>query len=100
MRRDHRTPMSMRIILTIISCSLSSVTAAQSESRQAARSIDVGQREDAAKMAPNVIPMARVSQRLQTRMNTRISNRLVRGIGSTASFAAANAQVQKTKSTK
>jgi hypothetical protein len=84
----------------IISCLLSSIAAAQSESRQAAQSIGVGQREDAAKIAPNVIPMARVSQRLQTRIGTRINNRLIRGIGSTASFAAANAQVQKTKPTK
>lgn len=101
MRRNHQFLMSMRISFAIISsCLLASIAAAQTESRQVAQSIDVGQREDRAKVAPNVTPMSRVSHRLQTRIDTRISNRLVGGMGSVASFVAANAQVQKTKPTK
>ncbi len=99
MRYVYRASIRVLIGFAVISsCTVSSIAAAQRESRQT--SIEPGQRQDRAKTAPNVIPMARVSQRLQTRIDSRISSRLVRGVGSTASFAAANAQVQKTKPTK
>ena len=96
MRYVGQVPVSLLIGFAVIgSCSISSIAAAQSESRQPV--IAVGQRQDWEKTAPNTIPMARVSQRLQTRIDSRISNRLTRGVGSTASFTSANSQVQKTK---